>query len=1284
MVHRVGDREGYMTENQPDSAADQASTDGTGTDHTGVMSFTVASVGPGGHVLQVQEVNGDLYAGPLSIHHHDGTRSMVRTPDGAVDVECPYPGLAAFGMEQAKWFYGRDQLAAQVIETADKTLGTGGLLTVVAPSGAGKSSLLRAGVLPRIAAGGLPALGSMRWPQVWLTPTARPVRALATGLAAVLDVDDRKADDPGQLVEHLRTSRHRVVVIVDQLEELFTLCRDDAERRTFVDLVDRLAAPGGGLVVCGLRSDFYTPCAAFDVLREALQHNQIFVGAMSTDELRQAILFPARDVGLTVEPALVDFLLRDLTPGGPNGAPVDWLGSQAGYEPGRLPLLAHALRATWQHRDRRTMTVEAYHETGGIQKAIANTADRVYRDLEPAARAAAQQVFLRLVRIGDTDDGIDDARRRTSSADLAQTTTTPHSAGDVVAAFTDARLLTAERDTVEITHEALLRAWPLLRQWIDADRAGLRTRQNLIDAAESWDRAGEDPSDLYNGTRLATADEWATTAGSRANLPTLARRFLDESIQRQRDTEQATRRRVRNLRRLVAGLVVLVLLATTAGVGALIALNTATRLRNLALSRTAAGSAQQLRLSNPPLAAQLSLAAYRLDPTPDALSSLLDTFASPYAIPLTDHTNNVESVVFNSTGTLLATGSDDRTTSLWDTAVAHRPRRLATLTGQQGGVRSVAFSDDAASSPLLAAGSDDHTTELWSVRDPAHPALLSTLRGDTDAVTGVAFSPARPGGRFLATGDMDGVVRLWNISDPAHARLIASLPRSVAVYAVAFSPDGRTLAAANGDGTVSLWNMANPDDPVSRPTLTGHVGAVFAVAFSPAGNLLASTGDDRTVRLWNVADSDKPHLVSAVNDGGGDITAAGFVAFSPDGTTLVAGSHNIDATMWDITVPAQPRLTAVLPGHENTVSSAAFSPAGGTLVTGSFDHTVRLWDVPLAAVIAHNFGIDSMVLSSNGQILATGSFDHTVRLWDVSTPGRLDLLSTITLPNNTVVALSPDGRTLAVASFVGTVELWNVSNPKAPAFITDLTGAPTESVVWLAYTPDGRTLATASWDGTTRLWDVTSQSRPALIATLNDPGSKMLTVAISHDGTLMATGGTDDTVRLWDIRNRRHPALLSTLTSPTGYVQALAFSPTADILAATGQDGVLRVWDATDPSQPTSMGTQPLPKGFAVAFSDDGQTVAAGTNDGSIRIWNIHHLDDINSETTLNGTGWISGLAFERDGHTLISGSGDNTVITWDTDPNRVAARICASVYLTITPAQWAQYFTSAAYQPPC
>ncbi|MBV9141904.1 MAG: WD40 repeat domain-containing protein [Pseudonocardiales bacterium] len=610
---------------------------------------------------------------------------------------------------------------------------------------------------------------------------------------------------------------------------------------------------------------------------------------MDPTELRDAIEKPAHAVGMDMQPGLVELMLGDL------GVDASGVAGAASYEPGALPRLSHALRATWQwqQRDGRTLTVGGYRLTGGIRGAIADTAERAYRQLDPASQRIARQLLMRMIQIGE---GAHDTRRQLDRARLTGEAADPVAMETVLDVLTRARLVTLHATTAEIAHEALLRAWPRLREWIETDRAGLLTHQRLVEAAETWDREGRHPAGLYRGPRLAAARDWVDTADPDLTPPADA--FLSASIQRERDEQRTTRRRTRRLRQLVAGLGVLLLLATTATILAVRARDDAIRGRDEGISRKVADQAIALRTINPALAAQLSLAAFRLSRTAEARGALMSSLVTPDPIHLTIGANDIDavrSVAFSPQGGVLASGGHDNAAHLWNATDSPNPHELAILAGHRSTIFSVAFSPDGM---ILATASADRTAKLWDVSNPRQPRELATLTGHTNDIYGVAFSRD---GQTLATASADRTAKLWDVSNPRHPRELATLARHAGfVFSVAFSPEGRMLATASSDMTVWLWDVTDLHHPRELAPLAGHTAPVYGLAFSPDGHTLATTSVDTTARLWDVTDPAHPSVLAAPLVGHTDNVYS--VAFSPNGKVLATASHDKTVRLWETDV----------------------------------------------------------------------------------------------------------------------------------------------------------------------------------------------------------------------------------------------------------------------------------------------------------------------------------------------------------------------------------------------
>ena len=1232
------------------------------------------------------------------IHVHDGVNVVRRvTQADAASDDCPYPGLSPFKATQEQWFFGRDRLTAELISLAATRLSEGGLVMVVAPSGAGKSSLLRAGLLPALRRGRLPVAGSRLWPHVVFAPTAHPLQAAAASIAdlpgAVTDaaepspsaeaLDRQLAQALQGLAEKPAGAEPRAVVVVDQLEELFTLCTDHAERREFIDWLARLAgaSPGRqpGLVICGLRDDYYGACAKY--LRAALQDGQIIVGSMTETELRQAILYPAWEAGLDVEPGLVELLLKDLgvgasaaeaaatDPGIPAG--------QAGYEAGRLPLLAHVLQATWEQRHGSTLTVDGYRITGGIHDAVAKTAERAYNSLGEADRAEARRLFLRLVRIGDTDD----TRRRLSSGELADL---PKGARTAVDVFTQRRLLTQARDTVEITHEVLLRAWPRLRQWIDEDRAGHLVRQELEETAAAWNRAGRDPGTLYRGNRLEAARAWAADAPHSADLSPVAREFLTVS---QRGARRATQLR----RGAVAALAALTLFASIAAVFALRQRSTADTLRDNAIFGQITAEAGQLQNTNLSLAAQLDLVAYRLRPNESTYTSLIANESNPLATPLISHLGEVNSIAISPDGHILAAGYENGGVRLWNIAnPAHPVPAGRPFADGVGPIRAVALDP---TGDYLALSGLGGAAWLWNIARPSHPASLGIIRFARGHTTSsLKFAPRGIG---LFAGDENGDV--WAGESHGKLKPYPLFAGPGAVY-LALSSDGHTLAtASSGNSKVRLWKVSTTS---IRPTHTlAFAGSdVDALALSPNGHAVAVSDNapGNSVRVWKLGTPAHPapqHFPLAA--GTDDMFA---LAFSPDGQLLASGGGSGSVWLWNATDVAGPALVGrPLSAGGGTVSSLAFGPSGHILAAGYSDGTIRLWNIPRTILPVGTDSVASLALSPDGHTLASGDFSGAVRLWNITDPARPVPQGTLTSVEGTAeVAYSQNSPTLAVGNGVGGIRLWSTGESGRLAATGRMNDGKGGGAIYsLVFSPVGHILAGGDYYGTVQLWNTSSTAHPVALGRVTAGTGIAYSMAFTPNGHILAVGYTDGTFRLWNVTNPRNLVPLGSETTgitvrgetvTSNPVQAVAIGPDPDVLVTGYTDGTVRLWNITNPRHPVPLSR--LTGGTSqvnwAGFSPDGHVLATADQDGTIRLWNVTRAaHPVLAGQFLATSGSATVAAFGAGGHSLAAGDSAGLIRLWRPSVSSAIDWICATTANTLTRQEWQRYIP-LSYNPPC
>lgn len=1115
-----------------------------------------------------------------------------------VDPDCPYKGLASFEEADAAYFFGRERLVG---ELAARTVQVG-LLGVVGASGSGKSSVVAAGLLPSLRAGLLP--GSERWRHVVFRPGEHPLAELA----AALDRASLTAGGGLQGSLEAMGDDGRLVVAVDQFEEVFTLCSDEVERDAFISTITEAAirSPERIVFVLTIRDDFYGRCAPYRELADLLVTNHVLVPPMTAEELRRAIELPARRARLRVEAGLADTLV-----------------AEAAEEPGALPLLSVALVELWQAREDGWIRADDHERTGGIRGAVARLAEASYQQLSGSEQDVARRILLRLAGVSEGDTP---TRRRVDLSEF-DVGTDPLVA-DVLGRLTEDRLLTMSASTVEVAHEALLREWPRLRGWLEEDVQGHQLREHLTHAAKQWMATDRDPSELYRGARLSAALDWAAARGP--DLNELERAFLAEGRQASEREAERQRRTNRRLRGLLVGTAVFLVFAVLAGGIALVQRGNARAEARVATSRELAAAAVANLDVDPERAILLAIeavdATWEADGTavPEAEEALHRALERSRVVLTVDEGG---ALAVSGDGSRFATTRADGTATVWETD-AEEP--LMTLEGHEGAINGIAFSPD---DRTLATAGADGRVRLW---DGASGRQIDVLRVKRRAVLSVVFSPD---GSRIATIVDDSTVVVWDVAtgreemvlgdpsdegffvstleaefSPDGARLVAPRPEGTAVVwdlssgepdvvlpikvwqisDAAFSPDGHQIATGNAEGVIRIWDAQSGDDIA---TFFGHTGEIWAIGYSPDGSRIATGGSDATARVWD-AETGKPLLTLA-----GHTSEVLRVAFTPDGDRLLTGGADRTTRMWDISVRGG-RDWLTVPGPDMRFAGVAFSPDGATFAVPNQISGVAIRSVDTGEKLMTLRGggmITRMAFSPDGTRLAgaAGSgasqvdANRTVPIWDVRT-GKLLMTLQGHEDEVTAVAFSPDGSSLVTGSMDGELRVWNAATGVEERAL-DVSDTQDDYPMRLAFSADGRLLlAGMALDGAVPVFDAeTFEQRRGFRG-----HTKFIQDAALGPRGLVATASGDGTARIWDLESDGE---LATLRGHRGWVNGVAISPDGSLVATAGADGTVKLWDtATGGEVLTLFGHDRIVS--TVAFSPDGRLVASVSGDGTVRL----------------------------------------------------------------------------------
>ena len=1134
-------------------------------------------------------------------YYKECIRAKSDTLDETTDenkLPCPYQGLFHFGPDKADIFFGRDLFIEELFQATQ----THNFIPVLGASGSGKSSVVLAGLVPKLEEEGnwkfthfRPGIERQQRRVSIVDPFYSLAKALVPLYTPKLN-ETKQLAQASELADFLRNgkvllsdviseiqanySNHRILLIADQFEEIYTICKEEELRRHFLDiLIDNIYSPINKLqspfvIMLTMRADFLSNALSYRPFADALQNRDVKLGTMNREELSQVIEQPAKKLGVKFEVGLVERILNDID-----------------KEPGNLPLLEFALTELWTKRTGRQLTHHAYENIGQVQGALADYADKKYSSLTPNKREKAQHIFIQLVRPGE---GTEDTRRQANRVELGE-----ENWNLIIekGGLADSRLVVTSRndtkqETVEVVHEALIRNWGQLREWMKDNRKFRAWQEQLRISMRQWESLQRDEGALLRGLPLIEAENW-----QKERLQEVSENekiFIRTSVSLREKEKREREHRKRNvILGLSCGLLGALLLAVVAG-----------------------WQWQQAQIGQVEALSTSSKALFSTDP----IASLIDSLKATRKLKQTFGANiDIQSKL-----------------KLSLLQAVYSIKEQNRFENHRGIVNQVSFGPNG---EMIASASGDGTLRLWNIDGKE----LEVIWEHRSRLLNTSFSP---NGKIIASVGEDRFVRLWTLGGQ---EIITLARHKEPITSLEFSPDGTSIISSGEDGLIKLWNL---DGSVIR-TIKGHNGKVKSATFSPNGRMIASSGEDGFIKLWNF---DGQEIIKIKDNQ--DALTADSIIFSPDGKSIFSIYEVGDIKIWNIDGSLFGEFSV-----GDSISCLSFSPDGEVIAIGNNEGFVKIlrgwrdmpfaFNIPIPSELSIEFGITSKRLSTyfltqnsttlgkhrdrvssisfspDGKTIASSSSDSSVKLWNLGgiKPQILKPEEGSTGPVKGI-SLSPDGKMIIAGDSMRMLRLWNLTSLE-PIII----GKHHDFIRSVDFNPNGKTVAIAYQDGTVKLWNLEGQE----LVTLTEHNSGVNSLKFSPTGEKIALGSDDGTIKLWNPENQK---LYVIGVHNEGSIKSLDFSPDGKIIASGSGNGIIKIWNLNGKILETLKGH--LGGINDVTFSPDGQVIASGGSDTIIKIWNLNGQEI----TTLWGHGSsVDSLSFSPDG-TMIASSG-GTVKLW-------------------------------------